>query len=166
MDNSLGKRIASFRKENNLTQEQLAEMLNVTPQAVSKWENDIACPDISLLPELAKTFNVSIDELLIGKKEEKKVVELIPEEKRKDYNDLMLRICVDSTEGDKVRVNLPIPIIEAAINMGLDISEMSGNNNVKNIDFTKILDLVKKGVVGNLVEVESSDGDMVRIFVE
>lgn len=166
MDNTLGKRIASFRKENNLTQEQLAEMLNVTPQAVSKWENDIACPDISLLPELAKTFNVSIDELLIGKKEEKKVVELIPEEKRKDYNDLMLRICVDSTEGDKVRVNLPIPIIEAAINMGLDISEMSGNNNVKNIDFTKILDLVKKGVVGNLVEVESSDGDMVRIFVE
>lgn len=166
MDNTLGKRIASFRKENNLTQEQLAEMLNVTPQAVSKWENDIACPDISLLPELAKTFNVSIDELLIGKKEEKKVVELIPEEKRKDYNDLMLRICVDSTEGDKVRVNLPIPIIEAAINMGLDISEMSGNNNVKNIDFTKILDLVKKGVVGNLVEVENSDGDMVRIFVE
>ena len=166
MDNTLGKRIASFRKENNLTQEQLAEMLNVTPQAVSKWENDIACPDISLLPELAKTFNVSIDELLIGKKEEKKVVELIPEEKIKDYNDLMLRICVDSTEGDKVRVNLPIPIIEAAINMGLDISEMSGNNNVKNIDFTKILDLVKKGVVGNLVEVESSDGDMVRIFVE
>lgn len=166
MDNTLGKRIASLRKENNLTQEQLAEMLNVTPQAVSKWENDIACPDISLLPELAKTFNVSIDELLIGKKEEKKVVELIPEEKRKDYNDLMLRICVDSTEGDKVRVNLPIPIIEAAINMGLDISEMSGNNNVKNIDFNKILDLVKKGVVGNLVEVESSDGDMVRIFVE
>lgn len=166
MDNTLGKRIASLRKENNLTQEQLAEMLNVTPQAVSKWENDIACPDISLLPELAKTFNVSIDELLIGKKEEKKVVELIPEEKRKDYNDLMLRICVDSTEGDKVRVNLPIPIIEAAINMGLDISEMSGNNNVKNIDFTKILDLVKKGVVGNLVEVENSDGDMVRIFVE
>ena len=166
MDNTLGKRIASLRKENNLTQEQLAEMLNVTPQAVSKWENDIACPDISLLPELAKTFNVSIDELLIGKKEEKKVVELIPEEKRKDYNDLMLRICVDSTGGDKVRVNLPIPIIEAAINMGLDISEMSGNNNVKNIDFNKILDLVKKGVVGNLVEVESSDGDMVRIFVE
>lgn len=166
MDNTLGKRIASLRKENNLTQEQLAEMLNVTPQAVSKWENDIACPDISLLPELAKTFNVSIDELLIGKKEEKKVVELIPEEKRKDYNDLMLRICVDSTEGDKVRVNLPIPIIEAAINMGLDISEMSGNNKVKNIDFNKILDLVKKGVVGNLVEVESSDGDMVRIFVE
>ena len=166
MDNTLGKRITSLRKENNLTQEQLAEMLNVTPQAVSKWENDIACPDISLLPELAKTFNVSVDELLIGKKEEKKVVELIPEEKRKDYNDLMLRICVDSTEGDKVRVNLPIPIIEAAINMGLDISEMSGNNNVKNIDFTKILDLVKKGVVGNLVEVESSDGDMVRIFVE
>lgn len=166
MDNTLGKRIASLRKENNLTQEQLAEMLNVTPQAVSKWENDIACPDISLLPELAKTFNVSVDELLIGKKEEKKVVELIPEEKRKDYNDLMLRICVDSTEGDKVRVNLPIPIIEAAINMGLDISEMSGNNKVKNIDFNKILDLVKKGVVGNLVEVESSDGDMVRIFVE
>lgn len=69
MENTLGKRIASLRKEKNLKQEDLAQMLNISPQAISKWENDLTCPDISILPELSKILNVSIDELLIGKKE-------------------------------------------------------------------------------------------------
>jgi len=47
-----------------LTQEQLAEKLGITAQAVSKWENDISCPDISILPKLADIFGVTIDELL------------------------------------------------------------------------------------------------------
>lgn len=163
---TLGKRITNFRKEKNLKQEQLAEILNVSPQAVSKWENDVTCPDISLLPELAKIFNVSIDELLVGHVEQPKVVELVPEEKRKNISDLMLRILVVSAEGDKVKVNLPMALVEAAINMGVEMPEVSGNINLKNIDFKKIFELVKKGAVGNLVEVESADGDTVSIFVE
>lgn len=163
---TLGKRITNFRKEKNLKQEQLAEILNVSPQAVSKWENDVTCPDISLLPELAKIFNVSIDELLVGKVEHPKVVELVPEEKRKNISDLMLRILVESANGDKVKVNLPMALVEAAINMGVEMPEVSGNINLKNIDFKKIFELVKKGAVGNLVEVESADGDTVSIFVE
>lgn len=163
---TLGKRITNFRKEKNLKQEQLAEILNVSPQAVSKWENDVTCPDISLLPELAKIFNVSIDELLVGRVEQPKVVELVPEEKRKNISDLMLRILVVSAEGDKVKVNLPMALVEAAINMGVEMPEVSGNINLKNIDFKKIFELVKKGAVGNLVEVESADGDTVSIFVE
>lgn len=163
---TLGKRITNFRKEKNLKQEQLAEILNVSPQAVSKWENDVTCPDISLLPELAKIFNVSIDELLVGKVEQPKVVELVPEEKRKNISDLMLRILVESANGDKVKVNLPMALVEAAINMGVEMPEVSGNINLKNIDFKKIFELVKKGAVGNLVEVESADGDTVSIFVE
>ncbi|MDR0889127.1 MAG: helix-turn-helix domain-containing protein [Oscillospiraceae bacterium] len=61
---SLGKRISAHRKRLGLTQEQLAERIGVTPQAVSKWENNLSCPDISLLPELAEIFGVSIDDLL------------------------------------------------------------------------------------------------------
>ena len=58
MENTLGKRIASLRKENNLKQEDLAQKLNISPQAISKWENDLTCPDISILPELSKILNV------------------------------------------------------------------------------------------------------------
>lgn len=166
MEKTIGKRISEYRKEKNLKQEQLAEMLNVTPQAVSKWENDLTCPDISLLPGLAKIFGITVDELLIGKKEETKVVDVLPEEKRKDINDLMLRIVVTSADGAKVRVNLPMQLIEAAINLGIEMPEVSGNNSLKNIDFKKIFELVKKGAVGNLIEVESADGDIVNIFVE
>lgn len=166
MEKTIGKRISEYRREKNLKQEQLAEMLNVTPQAVSKWENDLTCPDISLLPGLAKIFGITVDELLVGKKEETKVVDVLPEEKRKDINDLMLRIVVTSADGAKVRVNLPMQLIEAAINLGIEMPEVSGNNSLKNIDFKKIFELVKKGAVGNLIEVESADGDIVNIFVE
>ena len=51
--NTMGERIKHHRKRLGMTQEQLAERLRVSPQAVSKWENNLSCPDISLLPELA-----------------------------------------------------------------------------------------------------------------
>ena len=64
MEETLGKRIAQHRKRLGLTQEQLAEKLGVTAQAVSKWENDISCPDITTLPRLATLFGISTDTLL------------------------------------------------------------------------------------------------------
>lgn len=63
---TLGRRIARLRLAKTATQERLAKELNVSPQAVSKWENDINYPDISLLPDLARFLGVSIDELLSG----------------------------------------------------------------------------------------------------
>ena len=61
---TLGKRIVANRKRLGLTQDQLAEKLGVTAQAVSKWENDQSCPDITMLPKLADLFGVSTDQLL------------------------------------------------------------------------------------------------------
>ncbi len=61
---TLGKRIAMLRKEKGLTQEQLAEKVGVSAQAVSKWENDLSCPDITLLPLLSDILGVTVDELL------------------------------------------------------------------------------------------------------
>lgn len=60
----MGKRIAQRRKELGWTQDQLAEKLGVTAQAVSKWENDQSCPDIATLPALADLLGLSVDELL------------------------------------------------------------------------------------------------------
>ena len=63
MTRSIGKNIRKLRKERNLTQEELAELLNITSQAVSKWENETGMPDISQIIPLASIFGVSIDTL-------------------------------------------------------------------------------------------------------
>ena len=60
---NIGKKIKELRKQRGITQEQLAESIGVSFQAVSKWENNIALPDITLAPVLASYFDVSMDEL-------------------------------------------------------------------------------------------------------
>ena len=166
MEMTIGKRIAALRREKNLKQDDLAQMLVVSPQAVSKWENDQTCPDISLLPKLAKILGVSVDELLSGKQELQPVVTLVPEDQRKDIKDMTLRIVVDSADGDKVRVNLPMALVLLAMEMGMEMPQVSGNDALKDIDWAQVMELVRHGVMGNLIEVESADGDIVRIFVE
>ena len=166
MNTTLGKRIAALRREKELKQDELAEKLGVSPQAVSKWENDQTCPDISIRPLLAKILGVSVDELLSGKQQEAPAVRVLPENERKDIKDMMLRIVVKSTNGDVARVNLPLAIVEVALDSGLNISQFSGNEALKNIDLNRIMNTVKQGVIGNLVEVESADGDTIQIFVE
>ena len=163
---TIGKRIAALRREKGLKQDDLAGMLEVSPQAVSKWENDQTCPDISLLPGLANILGITVDELLSGKQENAPAVTMVPEQQRKDIKDMLLRITVDSHEGDKVRVNLPMALVQVALEMGMEMPQVSGNDALKNIDWTKIMELVRHGAMGNLVEVESADGDTVRIFVE
>lgn len=60
---NIGKNIKSFRRRCGFTQAYLAERLCISVQAVSKWENGTSMPDIMLLPEIAREFGVSIDEL-------------------------------------------------------------------------------------------------------
>ena len=60
---TLGNKIATYRKKLGITQEGLAKKLDVTNQAVSKWESDQCCPDIVLLPKIADIFGISLDEL-------------------------------------------------------------------------------------------------------
>ena len=74
MNETIGKRISKFRKAKGLTQEELASRLGVSSQAVSKWENDASCPDISLLPQLCQVLGITSDELLTGKSSEVKMV--------------------------------------------------------------------------------------------
>ena len=61
--NILGQNIAYYRKLNGFTQDKLARLIGVSCQAVSKWENNLCCPDIMLLPKLAKIFGITIDAL-------------------------------------------------------------------------------------------------------
>ena len=164
--NTLGKRIAALRREKNLKQDDVAQALSVSPQAVSKWENDQTCPDISLLPQLAKLLGVSVDELLEGKKEVAPVVTMVPEENRKELKDMILRVVVDSADGDKVRINLPMALVQVALDIGMEMPQFNGKEALKNIDLAQVILLVQQGATGCIMEVESSDGDTVRIFVE
>ena len=77
MEQTMGKRIAANRKRLGLTQEQMAEKLGVTAQAVSKWENDQSCPDIAMIPRLAELFGVSTDELLGVERREVHTAQLV-----------------------------------------------------------------------------------------
>ena len=69
MEQTMGQKIAALRKKKNMTQAELADRLGITDKAVSKWERDLSCPDIALLPRLAEVFETTVDELMPGKKE-------------------------------------------------------------------------------------------------
>ena len=64
----IGKFIAEKRKEEKLTQEQLAEKLNISKNAVSKWERGLNLPDVSIMQELCKILKITLNELFIGEK--------------------------------------------------------------------------------------------------
>lgn len=64
----IGKFIQEQRKEQNLTQEQLAEKLNISKNAVSKWERGLNLPDVSIMQDLCKILNISLNELFAGEK--------------------------------------------------------------------------------------------------
>jgi transcriptional regulator with XRE-family HTH domain len=161
---NLGTQIAQLRKATGITQEQLAQKLGVTNQAVSKWELGQSCPDISLLPAMADFFGVTIDRLLRGEPEE--TVRIVPVEERKDISQMLLRIRVLSHEGDKVKVNLPAPLLQMALEIGMAMPQINGQEAMKNVDLNAVLQLIKNGAVGKLVEVESAEGDIVEITVE
>ena len=61
---TIGSNIKKLRRERDITQEQLAEFLHLTPSAISQWETDRVLPDIQYLPKLAHLFKVSSDEIL------------------------------------------------------------------------------------------------------
>lgn len=164
MNESIGNRISKFRKAKGLTQEALANLMGVSSQAVSKWETDASCPDITALPQLCRILGITADELLTGKTNE---VKLLPAEERKSLDQLTLRIKVDSVAGDKVRVNLPMSLVKVGLEMGVDMSgNISGAESLKNVDLNKVLELAERGLIGKLVEVESADGDTVEVVVE
>lgn len=160
---SLGSQISELRKSRKMTQDELAIKMNVSSQAVSKWENNLSIPDLPILIELADFFHISLDELVRPSVER---VSYIPEEQRKPEEELFLRILVLSAEGDKVKLNLPFKIVRMAVEMGLAMPQISGNAALEGIDFNMILTMIDQGVLGKLIEVESADGDIVEIVVE
>ena len=100
--NKSGKFIAKLRKEKNMTQEQLAEKMGVSINAVSKWERGLSFPDVSLYKKLCKELNINIEELINGEKDkseeakEKAIISTIKESNKIKNNSKKLIIILST----------------------------------------------------------------------
>lgn len=151
---NLGKNISELRKKNNLTQEELANMLGVSPQAVSKWENDAACPDIALLPKIAEIFSVTIDELMNeqGSIHSQKAVNSKMQTKR------IIQIHVLSADGKSSKINIPFKLVSA----GMKIGAMFGlDDNICGAINTA----VESEAIDDLITVDGDHGEKVTIKI-
>ena len=95
----IGKFISEKRKEKGITQSELAEKLNITDRAISKWENGICMPDVGTIPELCKILNITINDLFSGE-----VVNMKENEKRLEEN--LMEMAKLKEEADKRLLNL------------------------------------------------------------
>ncbi len=163
---TFGQRLARLRKEKELTQADLATRLNVTAQAVSKWENDQATPDIDILIQLSEIFEISLDELL-GRSKPKVSYQEKPS--KKDIDKMFFRIrIIDGQDGDTVNVNLPLALVKVFIDKETGkIKILDGKNKgLDEVDFRKLIQLAEEGALGELVCIEDADGDKISIVVE
>lgn len=161
---TLGEKLSEKRRAKGLTQDEVAEKMGVTAQAVSKWENDLSCPDITLLVPLAELYGTSVD-VLLGRMEESAAV-LVPEDQRKPFDKLLLRIRVDSAD-NHVKVNLPMPLVKFMLEAGMTMNNeiKVGNVDLSQVDFNALVRMAEMGMLGRLVEIEAEDNTTVLVEV-
>ena len=163
---TLGRRIQALRREHALTQEQLAERMGVTAQAVSKWENDLSCPDIMSLPLLAKELHTTVDTLLTGE-----TADPIPAAPAKKPEELIVRIAL-TADDTRVCLNLPYTVFRlGALHnlLSFTFSASEGNLNAERlaremaqVDFRTLAGLIEQGARGTLVCIQ----DLLTIWTE
>lgn len=171
---TFGENLNTLRRQKGLTQEEVAGKLGVTPQAVSKWENDLSCPDIMLLPQLAALYDTTINRLF---QEEppaasQKHEEIPPTSKQKKAaaknEELYLKIFVNSVHGDNVEVQIPLTIIKTCIQIGVGIpnlSQMAGID-LQQIDLAELYARIEQGTIGEIATIRTENGDFIHVVVE
>ena len=146
---SVGKTIATLRKEKGWTQVELAEKLQVSDKAVSKWEKDDAFPSVEFFPMLAELFGVSIDYLMTGKKAEPQVVTMSKAEFCAKNNNVALVKKIDCTHKDENGKTLIDYILKYEC---LDVFVELCTINKNNITKFQIVDAVKLCILSNRLD--------------
>lgn len=177
---TLGEKLSLMRKNSSFTQEEIANHLGVSPQAVSKWENDLSCPDIMLLPKIAELYGKTIDELLdegetaqmpaadnAQKKSKWNLFKHSDTMSKKNSTGRFLKVNVLSRQGDNIHVKLPVALVKSlkSILKGIKVNGDIGVD-LNGIDFDMVFELVDSGIMGEIVNVDTSNGDKIRVYVE
>ncbi len=165
---TIGSRIAEARKAHGYTQEEFSQMLDVSAQAVSKWENDISCPDIQLLPKIAEILGMTTDQLLTGKKPENNETNETKAEAKTpvDTSKLKININILKPGQNPVNVSLPFMMVKNFTKIGNGISGIMGNGAIDGVQLDEILSLVENGATGELLNVVAEDNTNVKITIE
>ena len=161
MNDKFAKSFTNLRKEKGFTQAEVAQKLNVSAQAVSKWENGDSMPDVALLSEIADLFETTID-ALFGRKDKEKVEVVDPP--KGDYSQYLLRVDAAGEDGSKARINIPLSVAMIMFRGKAEIK--IGDFVLAEKDFTNIIDMVDAGALGPIVDAESPKGDHAKIYVE
>lgn len=165
---NLGNNISERRKAKGMTQEELAVNLGVSPQAVSKWENNLSCPDISLLPEISKLFGISVDELL-GVAPAAVKTETVKEEKANNEPEITYEepvfsgkkatklIITRELNGKVTTVKVPLGIVRFGLNISGIFGGLTGEqaNSVENA--------IRTGLTGEILSVDGENGEKITI---
>ena len=128
MNNSIGEKLYNHRKNAGLSQEELAEKIGVSRQAVSKWERDESSPDTNNLIALARLYNISIDELVLG---ENMTNEEAPTNDKVDISPMGIQL--ESKNGDKVNINLKgiqVNTDDKNVHIGMDGVNVTENGHI------------------------------------
>lgn len=143
---TIGMNIANRRRAAGMTQEQVAEKMNVTAQAVSKWENDQASPDADTLVRLSRLFGASVDDLLTGSNLPV-VAEATPENIAKRILHITVVNKGEGTGVPDVNVDLRIPaaVVRAAVNTA------AGAFGVDKDQIEIVNQMLESGVIGDVV---------------
>ncbi len=159
---TLGMRISALRKAKGYTQEDFSQLLGVTAQAVSKWENDLSCPDIMLLPKIAQLFDISVDELLGGTAPKAEV-----KTEPVDLSKLSLKIKVTGEGRKPVNVSFPLTMVKKFTKLGTGISGILNVNSpvIDNNKIDNIFNLIDEGVTGEVLNVTDENGQHVVIEI-
>lgn len=166
----LGRRIQALRKQQGLTQDALAEIMGISPQAVSKWENSQSCPDIMTLPLLARQLDVTVDQLLTGE-----APSSTPAAPAKKPEELIVRMAFTEEDGSRICCNLPFTVFRlTALHGMLSITYNSQQNGeielntaakLKGLDLRTIAQMIESGVTGKLLELDD-EGSKLTIWTE
>ncbi len=166
---TLGRRIQALRKEAGLTQEALAEKMGITAQAVSKWENDLSCPDIMTLPLLCKVLHTTADTLLTGES-----AASAPSVPAKKPEELVVRMTIVTEDGDRFQVNLPFTVFRLtalhdmlSFTVSLDEGEVAVDDflrTLQDMDLKQLVRLIEDGARGVLAD--AGEGNRLTIWVE
>ena len=149
---TIGQNIAYFRKQKNMTQEELAKKMSVTAQAVSKWERDASYPDIITVQTLSKVLGVSVTELFDGIQTPAE----IKDAPREVTDRRIVRIEV-KTDGTTIVTRFPVPAMKKGVENGTlerligdDFEEVAG-----------ILGMIDAGITGHLVDINTPNAQVV-----